>query len=207
MPRSRISQYALSRRHPESVSRMSVMKSPSTVHENGQSTIMPLRKIQTTPTNGTRPSTRESTRIIGRKLPPLLLFRFFLFQGSCRFPLFTPKLMPGAVNEYIFESRLAHGNRLNLAGKSFDQVGNEAMAFVTLNAQLATHDDRCHTKTLADVLSQQSGVNRGVEQDYIAANFALQFSGRSECDQISFVHDGQLVAALGFFHEVGCDEY
>src|ERR1700680_564568 len=75
-PRSRISQYAFNRKQPDSVSKISVMKRPSTVAENGQRPIMPLTKIHTTPAKGSTPSTRESTRIMGRKLPPLFLFFF-----------------------------------------------------------------------------------------------------------------------------------
>src|SRR6202158_1739312 len=104
-PRSRISQYAFNRKHADSVSRMRIMKRPSTVAENGQSTIMPLTKIHATPTNGSRPSTRESTRIMGRKLPPLLLFLFF----GTWFALFAPELVAGAVDEYILQGGFADG--------------------------------------------------------------------------------------------------
>src|SRR5258707_601257 len=130
MPRACLFPYSLSRRNPERGGRMSGMKKPATGAANGQKRNMPLTKIHTTPPQGNRPSTRESTRIIGRKLPPLLLFCFFFFQRGCCFPLFAPELVAGAVNEYILKSGLAHGNSLNLAGKRLDQVGNEAMAFV-----------------------------------------------------------------------------
>src|SRR6202043_3322116 len=134
-PRSRISQYAFNRKHADSVSRMRVMKRPSMVAEKGQSTIMPLTMIHTTPTNGNRPSTRESTRIMGRKLPPLLLFVFF---GSY-FALFTPELVAGAVDEYIFQGGFADGDCLNFAGEGLDQVGNEAVAPLALDADLVAH--------------------------------------------------------------------
>ena len=54
----------------------------------------------------------------------------------------------------------------------------------------------------ANVLGQQSSVVRGIQQDHVAADFALQFCRRAQGHQISFIHDGQAVAALGFFHQV-----
>src|ERR1700729_2623310 len=98
---------------------MSVIKRPSMVIENGESTIMPLAKIHATPANDTKPSTRESTRIIGRKLPP-----FFLFRFKNGFALFTPELVAGAVDEDIFQRGFAYRNCLDFPGEGFHDIGN-----------------------------------------------------------------------------------
>src|SRR5579864_613886 len=173
-PRSRISQYAFSRKHADNVSRMSVMKRPSTVTENGESTIIPPTKIQTTPRNDNKPSTRESTRIIGRKLPPLFLFRFRNW-----FALFTPEFVAGAVDEDIFQRRLAHRNRLNLAGEGLDYVGNKAVSALAFDAHLVAQYRSFDMETRANVIGQQRRIMRGVEHNHVATDFALQFWRRA----------------------------
>ena len=52
------------------------------------------------------------------------------------------------------------------------------------------------------MVGQRSGVVRGIQQNHVAADFALQLRRRSQRDQVSFIHDGQPIAALGFFHQV-----
>jgi len=105
------------------------MKSPSTVAEGGHSLIMPLARIHPTPASGSSPSTRESTRIIVRKLPPLF------FVGTL-FAIFGPELVAGAVNEDILERRFAHRDGLNLSREGLDHVGNEAMPAFALDPHL-----------------------------------------------------------------------
>ncbi len=105
------------------------MNSPSTCRR-WHSVIIPLAKIHTTPSRGRIPSTRESTSIIGRTLPPLASLLVLLqpseLDGSL---LLTPELMSGAANEDIFERRLAHRKRLDLSGKRFHHIGDKAVAF------------------------------------------------------------------------------
>ena len=43
---------------------------------------------------------------------------------------------------------------------------------------------------------------RGLQQDHVPANFTFQFGRRAQSYQISFVHNGQAVAAFGFFHQM-----
>ena len=57
-------------------------------------------------------------------------------------------------------------------------------------------------ETAADVVGQRSGVVRGIEHDYVAADFAFQFCGRAQRDQVAFIQDGEAVAAFGFFHQM-----
>src|SRR5579863_2003691 len=172
---------------PESVRRIRLMKSPSTVIDGGDSVIMPLAKIHATPASGINPSTKESTRIIRRKLPPLF------FQVRIFFAVFTPKLVAGAADEYIFQRRLTHRNRLNLARKRLDQIGHEAVTLVLLNSHLAAVNDRLHTKTRSNMFGQQVRVDRSIEQDHVAANLTLQLRRRSQCDYVAFTHNGQPV--------------
>src|SRR5579863_10190635 len=98
---------------------MRLINSPSTVAAGGHKVIIRLARIQPTPANGSNPRTRESTRIIERKLPPLL---FLLVRVLSRtlFTVFTPELVSGAMDEYIFERRLANRNGLNFSGKCLD---------------------------------------------------------------------------------------
>src|SRR5271156_2136247 len=108
------------------------MKRPSTVADGGQSVIIPAARIQTTPASGISPSARESTRIMGRKLPPLL-FRFV-----CRtcFALFTPELVTRAADKYVLQRGFAHRYRLNLAGKGLDHIGDEPVPALAFNTNL-----------------------------------------------------------------------
>src|SRR5579872_185713 len=194
MPWSRSSQNAFSRKQPESVSRMRVMNSPSTVADGGDNVIMPLAKIHATPANGTTPSTTESIRIIERKLPPVF-FGIYLVA-------FTPKLVPGAVNENIFQRGLAQRNRLNLAGECLDDIRDKAMTALPLNSDLIPQHRGFDMESHADLFGQQTGVVRGIQHNHIAADLALQLCRRSERHEISFVHDGEPVAALRLFHQM-----
>ena len=46
--------------------------------------------------------------------------------------------MAGAVDENIFQRRLAYRNRLNLAGKRLDHISDETVAVFPLQADLAS---------------------------------------------------------------------
>src|SRR6185437_14162872 len=63
-----------------------------------------------------------------------------------------PEAVAGAVNEHVFEGRLADGNRLDLSRKSLDHVGNEAMAIFELDAHLAGEHGGFHRKARVDAL-------------------------------------------------------
>ena len=47
----------------------------------------------------------------------------------------------------------------------------------------------------------------GIEQDHVAADFTFQLRGRAQGHQVAFIHDGEAVTALGFFHEMRGDEH
>src|ERR1700756_460204 len=163
------------------------MKRPSTVAENGEIVIIPLRNIHTTPTSGTTASTRESTRIIGRKLPPLFLFIHRLRIGV---GTFTPELVAAAVDEHIFQRGLALRNCLNLAGEGFDYVWDEAVTGFLLDPNLIAEHSGRDVETAANMLGEGIGIAGGVEKGDVAANFTLQLRGCSQRDKIAFVHDG-----------------
>src|SRR5580658_8308960 len=148
---------------------MRLMKSPSTVNENGHSVIMPLDTIHTMPAKGSNPRMRERARIIERKLPPVFLRIFFL--------IFTPELVSGAMDEYILQRRLTYGDCLNLSRERLNQIGDEAMPVLLLDAHLICHHRGFDVEAQPNVFGQKGRVVRGVEQDDIAADFALQFRG------------------------------
>src|SRR5580692_4476716 len=110
------------------------------------------------------------------------------------------------MNKDVFERRLAHRNRLNLPGEGLDNVGDEAVTAFLLNPYLIAEDRGLHMEAGSDVLGESTGVMRSIQQDDVAADFALQLSWSTQGHEIAFVHAGEPVAALGFFHEVGRHE-
>ena len=54
------------------------------------------------------------------------------------FGIFGPELVAGAVDENIFQRRLAYGNGLNLAGKRLDHVSDKTVTVFPLQADLAS---------------------------------------------------------------------
>ncbi len=147
------------------------------------------------------PSTRESTRIIETQATSSS-FSFRRILVRIFFAVFTPELVSGAVDEYIFQRRLADRNRLNLSGKCLDQVGHKTVPAFALDAHLIAQHGRLHVEARPDVVGQQTGVVGGIEQDHVAADLALQFCRRAQRHQIAFIHDGEAVATLGFFHQM-----
>ncbi len=79
------------------------------------------------------------------------------------------------MDEYIFQVRLAHGNRFNLPGKGFDYLGDEAMSLFLFQAQLAAYDLRRHAKAGEQLLCQKFGLAAGFQQQHVAADFLLEF--------------------------------
>src|SRR5579864_3200835 len=80
-----------------------------------------------------------------------------LFPGIF-FASFTPELVPGAMDEHIFERRLADRNRLNPARESFDEIWDEAVSFLTLDAHLIAEHRGRDMETRANVLGKQARV-------------------------------------------------
>jgi len=130
---------------------------------------------------------------------PVIVIGFFSFF------LIGPEAVAGAVDENVFERGLADGDGLNFAGKGFDRVGDEAVAVLTLQADLSGEDLGIDLEALADTLGEQIRVG-GVEQDDIATNFALEIPGRPQGDKLALIENGQAVATFGFFHQVGGDD-
>src|SRR5260370_37786948 len=132
---------------------MRLINSPSTFAAGGHKVIIPLARIHPTPASGSNPSTRESTRIIERKLPPLLFLRVRVLVRTL-FTVFIPELVSSAMDEYIFERRLADRNGLNFAGKCLDQVGNETMPAFAFDPHLVAQHCRFHAESRPDVVGQ-----------------------------------------------------
>ena len=75
------------------------------------------------------------------------------------------------------------------------------MAIFPLQPDLACEHLRIHIETSANAFRHGFRVP-GIEQNDVAADFTFQFAGSSESHQLSFVEDGQTVAALRLFHQV-----
>src|ERR1039458_202846 len=214
MPRSRISQYAFSKKIPERVSRIKLMNKPSTV------VIIPFMSVHTTPSKGRMPSTREITSIIESTLPPVNSCQLpvascqskpgFMLWNRASFSflsLFAPELVSGAANEDVLERRLAHRERLDLSGESLDHFGDKAVRAFAFHAHLVLQNCGFHVEARPDPLCQQSRIMGRVEQHHVAADFAFQLRGRAQSYPVAFIHDGQPVTALRFFHEMRGDEH
>src|SRR5882672_1684689 len=198
MPESRISQYALSMKIPESVSRIRLMNRPTTV------VIMPFVSVHATPSSGRMPSTRERASIIEIKLPPVA-FRIRMYFRAVVF--FAPEFVPGAADENVFESRLAHRNRLDLSGKGLDDLGDEAVRALALHAHLIFQNCSVDVKASPDTLGEQSRIMCGIQENHVTADFTLQLRGRTQRYQVAFIHNGEAITTLGLFHEVRGDQH
>src|SRR5260370_29414625 len=101
----------------------------------------------------------------------VFLRSFFLAVLRHRFRVFAPEAVAGAVNENVFEGGLAHAKRLDLSGKGFDYVGDEAMSIFNFAADLAGPDGRRDLKLAANAVCQELGIAR-FEPNDVAADFA-----------------------------------
>src|SRR6516164_691455 len=105
---------------------------------------------------------------------------------------FGPEAVAGAVDEDVFQGRLADGDGLNFAGEGFDHVGDEAVAILSFQADLSGKDLGVDLEALADALGERVWIG-GVKKDDIAADFALEFCRRSESHQLALIQDGKAV--------------
>src|SRR6267154_2395016 len=151
------------------------MKSPSTVAAGGHTRIMPLSNIQTTPSSGSMPSTRESTSIMESKLPPIAARIPTAVRrattpaepkATCprekpqraalrifwRLAVFAPKLVAGAADENVLQRRLAHRYRLNLPWEGLHDIGHEAVSPFALHADLIIDHGGLHMRARPDVI-------------------------------------------------------
>src|SRR5271169_1654639 len=85
-----------------------------------------------------------------------------------RLGFLVPEPMSCAVNEYIFERGLADTERLNLAGKRLDYVGNKAMSIFDFQANMLLHDRGVDMKFVANLIGESLRVARLQENDVAA---------------------------------------
>src|SRR5689334_2460837 len=90
-----------------------------------------------------------------------------------------PKTMAGQFNKYVFQRRLAKGDRLNDRGKGFHHITHKRMTMRHLDTHLAIDNDRLTAKTLA-YLALQSRRVRCLYYHHIPANPLLQVIRRSD---------------------------
>src|ERR1700737_3433790 len=134
---------------PDSVNRIRLMNRPSTV------ALMGVKRIHTTPSSGRIPSTAEIKSNMESKLPPCCnAHTLALCAPVCWWFAFSPKLVSGAVNEYILERRLAHRNRPNFPRERFHNIGDKPVSAFALNAHLISQNCRFHVEPCPDTLRQ-----------------------------------------------------
>jgi hypothetical protein len=112
------------------------------------------------------PSISNTLASLGVFLPGLFLAGFW-----CRFGVFAPEAVPGAMDENIFQGRLAYAEGLDLSGKGLDYVGDKTMAIFNFEADLMVHDGGIDVKFVSDAVGQSLRVAR-FEQNDVAADFA-----------------------------------
>src|SRR5215831_16420696 len=86
----------------------------------------------------------------------------------------APEPVTRAVDEYVFQSRLADGDGLNLAGECLDDRGDDAMAVLHLETHVSSENASRHAKTTSNALGECSCVAGGFQQDHIATDFLAQ---------------------------------
>src|ERR671931_238024 len=84
-----------------------------------------------------------------------------------------PKTMAGQFNKYVFQGRLAKGDRLNGGGKGFHHIAHKRMAMGNLDPYPAIDNDGLTAKTLTYLALQPRRVRR-LHHDYIPTNTLLQ---------------------------------
>ena len=82
------------------------------------------------------------------------------------------------MDEDVFEGGLADAQRLDLSGKCFDYIGDEAMSIFNFEADLMVHDGGIDVKFVVDAVGQGLRIAR-FEQNYVAADLARQGLWRS----------------------------
>ena len=86
--------------------------------------------------------------------------------------------------------------------ESFDHIGHESVSILAFDPHLIFQNRGLDEEARAHLLRQQSRVACGFQNNHVAADFAFQFRGRAQSNQIAFVQDGESVATLGLFHQV-----
>src|SRR5687768_3718858 len=72
--------------------------------------------------------------------------------------LFMAEPRPGGPDEHVFQRGLAHGHRLDRAGKRLDQLGDELVAVGKLEADQAVEHLGAGAEAARDLLGQPAGV-------------------------------------------------
>src|ERR1700722_13416724 len=110
--------------------------------------------------------------------------------------------MSRAANENILESWFTHRHCLDLSGEGLNHFRNKAVRAFALHADLIFENGGFDVKAVSNAFRQQACIMGSIEQHDISADFGLQLRRRAQSYQIAFIHNGQPVAALSFFHEM-----
>jgi hypothetical protein len=110
-----------------------------------------------------------------------------------------------AVNEDVLQRGLTDGDRIDLAGKCLDDIRDEAVPLLALNANFSSYDLCSDSKAGFDVASERFGISC-IKNNYVATDFVAKIGRCTQGNELAFVHNGEAVAALSFFHQMGGDQ-
>jgi hypothetical protein len=119
---------------------------------------------------------------------------------------FAPEAMSRVPDKYVFQTWLRNRHRVYLSGKGFDQVRDETVPVLSLDAHLLVQHAGLNRELSPDLPRQPLRFFR-FQNNHIPANFLFQLRRRAQRDDFALVQDHQPVAALGFFHQVRSDQY
>ncbi len=140
---------------------------------------------------------------LGVFLPAFPLALLADFWG--RTNLFVPEAVAGAMDENIFQRWLTHAQRLNFPGECFDYIRHKAMSIFNFQADLIVHHGGIDMKLAANAVCECLRL-ACFEQNNVASDFAREDLRRPEGDKVTFIQNGEAVAAFGFFHQVSSDD-
>src|SRR5215813_11746111 len=104
--------------------------------------------------------------------------------------------MAGALNEHVFQIRLADRDGVDLAGKSLHQLGHELVTLAALQPDPAVEHSGSDSEFLSDTGREFVGIRRA-EKKNIAADLAAQIDWSAEGHNLAEIQDRQAVTPLG----------
>jgi hypothetical protein len=118
---------------------------------------------------------------------------------------FVFKSAAGGADEDVFEGGFAEGDGADKAGEGFDELGDELVPAIALDAERVVDGDGFDLEFIADGALEGGGVGGG-EGDDVSTDLFFEGGGGAGGDELAVIEDGEAVAVFGFVHEVGGDE-
>jgi hypothetical protein len=114
---------------------------------------------------------------------------------------FVPESMTGQVQEDVIERGTSDAHAVDLAWEGLDQHGHELMSAVAFDVQKAI-DQPCVDGESFARFPGQNGRLAGDDRKNVAADCRFQGGGRTSRHQPAAIEDRNLIAFLGFVHQV-----